>query len=292
MKKKKCRLCNDELNSDNCCRSHIIPEFIWRDYMTNEKGQREEMIVLKKDNSPPRFLKKAGLVDDNILCRKCDDEILGRYENDFKEVWERVFKRGKLYPIETSSGIRGWVKEIGGAEDIIKTKLFILTCIWRASVSELDDYPIRLNRRREIALRRVLLGGGDNKLLHTYSMICTKFEDENYPLAIAPFYDRNNKKRLNLVRFYLPLGYLFIIRLGCEKIDEKMGAEEFGALKEAFFVGNMGKLEGSMSEKRLFLSALKGLQNMYPSDKKKLKNKMLEEHDDLSVEDIEKVLKM
>ena len=268
MKKNICRLCGVVLDEKNRCSSHIIPEFIWRDYMTNEKGHYEEMVVLKENNNPPRFLKKYGLVDDSILCRKCDNEIFGKYENDFKEVWERVFKNGELLPLMKGNELRGWATEIVGYDDVIKTKLFVLACVWRASVSTLEDYPIKLNERKEKAIKKVLLNGGNKKLLHSYSMICTRFED-GYPLAIPPYYERNNKKKNSLVRFYLPFGYAFTVRLGVEEIDRELGAAEFGAFDNAFYIANMGKFDGSLSAMRLLKSAIKGMQNMFFSDKQK-----------------------
>lgn len=258
--------------------------------MTNKDGKKEEMVVLKKDHQPPRFLRSYGITDDHILCRKCDDEILGKYENSFKEIWERVFKNEKTHPIERDGKLYGWAKEYEGKKDIIGIKLFILCCIWRASISTLEDYSLKMNNRKEKALRRILLDNKHDKLLHSYSMFCSKFEDDYYPLAATPYFDRKNKKHLNLIRFCLPYGYMFTIRIGLEKIDEGMGAYEFGAFKEAFFISNMGKLEGSASEKRLLNSALDGLRNMYPSDKRRIKDGLLKKYDDITEEEIRKAL--
>lgn len=287
-----CRLCGAELNKANGCAAHIIPEFIWREYMTNEDGHREEMILLKKDNMPPRFLRKYGITDNTILCRKCDGEILGKYENDFKEVWEKIFKNGKLYPVEKDGELRGWAKELSGHKDIIAIKLllFILCCIWRASISTSEDYPIKLNNRKEKALRKILSSRDHDRLLHSYSMICSKFEDGDYSLAVAPYFDRRNRKKLNLVRFYLPLGYVFTIRLGLESIDKKLGIAKFNACSNAFFIANMGKLEGSVSEVNILSGVIRGLRNMYPDDKRRIERGMLEKYDDISSEDVLKVL--
>ena len=259
--------------------------------MTNEQGQHEEMILLKKNNGIPRLMKKYGITDTNILCRKCDDEILGKYENKFKEVWERVFKKGELYPIEKEGRLTGWAKEIIGKQDIITTKLFLLACIWRAAISQSEDYPLKINSRKEAALKRALTERRHEKLLHSYSMICSKFEDENYPLAISPSMIKGPRKHLGLIRFCLPLGYIFTIRLGQEKIDEKIGVEEFGAFSNCFFIANSGKLKGSESEKRLFKGTLKNLQEMYPGDKRKIGKSLLEQCGDITEEEIKAILK-
>lgn len=288
--KKYCKMCGAELNDNNKCSAHILPEFIWRDYMKDEDGHREEVIVVRKGGEPSKFLKKYGITDDGILCRRCDDEILGKYENDFKQIWETVFKYGELHPIKKQDELRGWGKGISEVDDIITIKLFVLTCIWRAVVSTLGDYPITINGRKEEALRRTLLDGKNRKLLHSYSMICSKYEDDNCPLVISPYLERNNKRHFTLIRFCLPFGYMFTVRLGKKSIDSKLGVAEFGALEDGFFIANMGKFEGSRSEERLFDVALNGMRNMYPSDKQHLGRKMLDRYNDISEEDIRKVL--
>lgn len=287
-----CKLCGAELTEHNKCSAHIIPEFIWREYMTNEDGEREDMILLKKDNQPPRFLKKYGVTDDNILCRKCDDEILGKYENDFREVWERVFKNGKLYPVEKDGKLYGWAKEITGHEDVIKTKLFLLCCIWRASISASEDYPFKLNRRKEDAIKRILLRGNRNKLVYTYETMCSKFEDSDFSLAVAPFSEKINGKKISLVRLYLPKGYLFSMRLGLEPIDKKIKTAVFGSMKNAFFIANMGKMEGSATEGNFMKNVIKALRNMYYDDKKKIRKGLMEKNDDVTEEDINSVLRL
>ena len=287
-----CKLCGAELTEQNRCSAHIIPKYIWREYMTNKDGEKEDMILLKKDNQPPCFLRKYGLTDDNILCRNCDDELLGKYENDFREVWERVFKNGKLYPVEKDGKLYGWAKEITGHEDVIKTKLFLLCCIWRASISASEDYSFKLNRRKEDAIKRILLRGNHNKLVYTYETMCSKFEDSDFSLAVAPFSEKINGKKISLVRLYLPKGYLFSMRLGLEPIDKKIKTAVFGSMKNAFFIANMGEMEGSATEGNFMKNVIKALRNMHYDDKKKIRKGLMGKNDDVTEEDINSVLRL
>ncbi len=105
-KKNICNLCGSELTQKNRCKAHIILEFIWREYM-KEGDERENMVLLKSGNAPARFLKSYGITDDSILCRKCDDEILGKYENDFRKIWGRVFKSRDERIIEQGNKLFG-----------------------------------------------------------------------------------------------------------------------------------------------------------------------------------------
>ena len=285
-----CKLCGAELTKQNKCSAHIIPEFIWREYMTNREGKKEDMVLLKESNQPPRLLRKYGITDDNIMCRKCDDDVLGRYENDFKEVWERVFKNGKIYPIKKDGKLYGWGKEIKGREDIIKTKLFLLCCIWRASISTSEDYPFKINERKENAIKKILLGDNHGKLAYSYETMCSKFEDLDFSIAAAPFSDKIKKKKMSLVRLYLPKGYLFSVRLGLEPIDKKIRPAVFGSMDVAFFIANMGEMEGSATEVNFIQGTLKAIRNMYPGDKNKVKNRLLKENDDITEDDIKRAL--
>ena len=287
-----CKLCGTELTKQNKCSAHIIPEFIWREYMINENNKKEDMILLRKNNQPPRFLRKYGITDDDILCRDCDDEVLGKYENGFREVWNRVFKKGKIYPVEKNDKLYGWAKEIRCSEDIIKTKLFILCCIWRASISSSEYYPFKVNRRKEEAIKKILTSKNHEKLLYSYETICSKFEDLDFSFASAPFSEKIRSRKINLVRLYLPNGYLFSVRLGLEPIDAKIKPAVFGSMKNAFFIANMGKMEGSSTEGYFMSKTLKALRNMYSGDKEKVKNNLLEKYDDLTGKDINVALKI
>ncbi len=114
-------------------------------------------------------------------------------------------------------------------------------------------------------------------------MICSKFEDENYPLAMSPSIANG------LIRFCLP-GYIFTIRLGQEKINDKIGVAEFGALDNCFFIANSGKMKGSGTEKRLFDNAIKNMREMYSSDKRKIGKIFTEQCKEITKEEIEALL--
>lgn len=284
--KRRCRLCGTELTSNNKCDSHIIPRFLWKEYMGADDN-RQNMILVRGSNT--KILKSYGITDNSILCRQCDGKILGKYENDFREVWSRVFLNGQFYPVSREGKLFGWAKEVNGREDIIKTKLFILCCLWRASVSCLDDYPIKLSPRRENAIRNELLREKHDRLLYQCHMTCLRFEDGALGFAPTPYYTRKNSSRTKLCYIYLPNGYLFAVRPGIDKNNRKIQAYEFGAEKQYFFIGNCGHFENSKAESKLFKEILPALQGMYNSDKNEIKFNLLKGYGDLSANDVDKV---
>ena len=285
-KTKKCHLCGVELSANNKCESHIIPKFIWKEYMM-VNGKHQEMILMNSER--PKILRGYGVTDNGILCRKCDGDILGQYENDFREVWERIFKNGESHPFNHNGSLIGWMKKVGSREDFIKTKLFVLCCIWRASISDNGEHQLKLNLRKENAIRRELQRGNHNNLLHNYSMLCSRFEDGNVDVAIDPYRIRKNTLKTSLYYLHLPGGFIFIMRLGTKNIGKDLEPFEFGTSRQGFLVLNAGKMEGSKMEEALLKRALTGLREMYDSDKKEIKAKLLPMYGDLSRKDIDDV---
>lgn len=285
-KTRKCRLCGAELTADNKCDSHIIPRFIWREYM-EENSERQEAVLLGPER--PRILRKCGVTDDNILCRKCDGDILGEYENNFKKVWERVFKNGELCPLNHNGHLIGWTKKIDGREDIIKTKLFMLCCLWRASISSDGKHKLKLNSRKEVAIQRELQRKNHSNLLYKYSTLCSRYEDGDIDAIIDPYCIRKNPLKTSLCYLHLPGGFTFIMRLGTKSISKNLEVCEFGASKRDLFILNAGKMEGSKMEGVLLRRTLAGLQDMYESDKKNIKGKLVSKYKDLSQEDVDDV---
>ncbi len=285
---KYCHLCGMRLTVGNKCESHIIPKFIWKEFMGKD-GERQEMVLLNLER--PRILRRYGVTDNNILCRKCDGEILGKYENDFKEIWERVFKEGETCPIDQNGHLLGWEKKLSSHEDIIKTKLFMLCCLWRASISNNKEHSLKLSARRENAIRRELRQQNHDRLLYRYSMLCSRFEDGGPDVVIAPYCTHKNKLQADLCYLHLPRGFIFVMKLGAGVISKDLEACKFGASRQSFFIINAGKTEGSKIETALLQRTLVGLQDMYGSDKKEIKSKLLSSsaYNDLSKKDVDNV---
>ncbi len=141
----KCKLC---LQERKICKSHIIPEFLYKQGY-DENGQ---MYVLKKANFKPKNLQHNQDVYEKLLCAECDGKLLNeKYEKYFHKLWYL----DKTLPTITTSAFL----EIPNL-DYAPFKLFHLSILWRASISSLAPFAmVSLGDEQEERIRQMLLNG-------------------------------------------------------------------------------------------------------------------------------------
>jgi len=124
----KCRLC---LQSEDLIKnSHIIPDFMYQDlYDENHK-----MIMTAGLDVASARKMQTGEKEGGILCRRCDNETLGSLEGYANRVLftgkEKIRVQNVLHPdgILTSTLCENL--------DYTKFKLFLLSILWRSSISK------------------------------------------------------------------------------------------------------------------------------------------------------------
>jgi hypothetical protein len=136
-----CRLCGQQASLS---RSHILPEFLYKP--TYDGAHRA--LELRREEQAGRFIQKGHR--ERLLCERCEGQ-LSRYEKYFKEVW---FDR-KALPSRLEPGIH--VHTVDGL-DYRLFRLFHLSLLWRASISEQDFFEHVALGAHEDAIRRLLLG--------------------------------------------------------------------------------------------------------------------------------------
>lgn len=132
MKKGICKLCQTE---QNLCKSHIVPESFY-----TGKGKGIYVNIFSDRKYPQRILK--GLYEP-MLCKPCEDKI-GIYEQYAKKILiddiESYLKYPNYYEIPQSD------------YNYEKIKKFLLSVLWRMSVSNLDNFKnINLDKYENIA---------------------------------------------------------------------------------------------------------------------------------------------
>jgi len=142
MKQGICKLC---LKESLLCKSHIIPERVYKP-MYNEKHK-----FLKLHPDHPYKFKGSKLKGyyEPLLCRDCEDHIK-KYEDYGKDIF---FPLNKEKYIITSNGDSYQFDNL----DYKKTKLFVLSILWRMSISSLEifnDVDLGLSEER---LRQIIL---------------------------------------------------------------------------------------------------------------------------------------
>ncbi|MBN2280548.1 MAG: hypothetical protein JXQ65_08210 [Candidatus Marinimicrobia bacterium] len=142
MIKGECRLC---LKETLLCESHIYPKYFikqTRDKIIDNKFQYGSNIKVKV---PPQDGPKS-----HLLCKKCE-HIIKIYEDYYKDFF--IDKRNiTLTKLKSGSiQIRGY--------NYKKLRLFLLSLLWRLSISPINDWQIKLNKQDQTILRNHILNG-------------------------------------------------------------------------------------------------------------------------------------
>lgn len=138
MTKGTCRLCLQEKQLIGA--SHIIPDFMYKIlYDENHKLRYVDPQKYFVEGESVEFV-PSGPYSKGILCQNCDNVVLQRLEDYACKILYAQKLSPKLKPTVTNYiGIDGQEYSICANIDYKKFKLFVLSLLWRASVS---DHPM------------------------------------------------------------------------------------------------------------------------------------------------------
>lgn len=122
-----CRLCGQP---KKLVKAHIIPNFMYNELF--DQNHRITQVSLEDYAFKKRVQLETGEFDKNILCEKCDNEVLGSFEAYAK----RAFYGGTMLQLSKEPEQlfnKTWM-QVGGL-DYKKFKLFLLSVLWRASIT-------------------------------------------------------------------------------------------------------------------------------------------------------------
>ena len=172
-----CKLCSEE--KQLLKKSHIIPEFMYKGLYTDD----HRIITVSSDNlTKPRF-KNTGEYEGNILCKECDNIIIGGYEN----YAHTLLYGGKnlkedQYPFVQNMVTTGGINLLYSTNiDYAKFKLFLLSFLWKSSISSRPFFNLVNLGKHEEPIRQMLFerNPGDSD---TYPcMILTFLNVESVP---------------------------------------------------------------------------------------------------------------
>lgn len=120
-----CRLCRQHRK---LCQSHIVPEFCYK-AAYDEKHRLLQINQDERGRSVIKTLQKG--LREPLLCRKCEARI-NRYEREFANYWYGAHGLPRTVCLQYK-GV-----QVDGC-DFTSFKLFHLSVLWRASVSDLFD---------------------------------------------------------------------------------------------------------------------------------------------------------
>lgn len=146
-----CKLCLRE--KQLLKKSHIIPDFMYKELFDEGHFLYTRKItggeVIRKGRRP------TGEYDSKILCRECDNEVIGQYESYANQV---LYGSG-------ANAVSNEVNQHGIIStrielDYTKFKLFLLSILWRASISRREFFSdVNLGTTHEEIVRQMLYEG-------------------------------------------------------------------------------------------------------------------------------------
>ena len=144
----KCKLCNKDKKLIK--KSHIIPEFMYQD-LFDEKHRIFEVLI-KPDLQLKKKPRQSGGYDKNILCENCDNKILGSLER----YASLALYGGIELMIDTKSNKNTSTYINVKGIDFEKFKLFLLSILWRASISNLPIFQnVKLGNHENIIRNKI-----------------------------------------------------------------------------------------------------------------------------------------
>lgn len=207
----KCNLCNQE--KELIKKSHIIPEFFYRDSGLYDENHKMNRIEVKKFISS----KKSGRVptgdyEGGILCADCDNKLIGSLEDYGRKV---LF--GGLINEEAIEG-RNYRNTTDGAEftvlnnvDYTKFKLFLLSILWRASITKREIFKeVSLSDFDKEKLRLMLMTRNAGKINEYPVIFLSYLNDSQIPTDVI--FQPIKSATKDIITFLLG-GFIFIYNI-------------------------------------------------------------------------------
>jgi len=194
----KCKLCLEE--KELIKESHLIPDFMYKSI----KGIDNSMMSIDGNQIEKARRVHTGEFENNILCKDCDNAIIGNYESYASKIINYQTKIKGISAtkfIDENNNLKH--AEIKGL-DYSKFKLFLLSLLWRASISNREFFKnVKLGLEEEESLRKMLLNSNPGEpddfpcivCLPNQSLLLNKFIQS--PIVIT----KENRK----------IGYSFLI---------------------------------------------------------------------------------
>jgi hypothetical protein len=200
-----CKLCGKE---KKLVRAHIIPKSLWKPLFNEQPPLTHSAAPTFNEKKP-----SVGVYDAGIVCSHCES-IFSPWD-DYAQKLLLAKPSEKHYIMENGQRIA----YIETAIDYAKLKLFFISLLWKAAVSN-HYFFSRVNAGAfEPQLRRMILKSdpGDPD---TFAVIMSKCEDRLGPIVLNPQPERWDE--INYYRFYVA-GYMVYIKVDRRHTPAFMG---------------------------------------------------------------------
>ncbi len=163
-----CQLCLKE--KELCKKSHIIPDFMYKEIYDDKHTIYK--VDFEKYGKSSKV--QSGEYESNILCSDCDNNIIGKLETYGS--WVLYGPKNNL-PKRNEKNQHSVTFSVCRGVDYTKFKLFLLSILWRASISSNQFFEYISLGPHEETIRQMILNNDAKK-------------DDDYPCWISTY--RNN----------------------------------------------------------------------------------------------------
>lgn len=217
-----CRLC---LVNEPNMKAHILAEGLLK-LIHHVDKEYDGRFILVGENLKKPLNRPTGSYDRNILCTKCDNK-LGIYDKAAINFCKRQdilpHPSGAAYTLNLSEG------------DQKKLRLFVISYVWRASITTLNEFKgISLGSKHEEKIRQLLLNG-DPGNPQEYAVLVSKFSlpEDKKVWGMHVLNPVSNKlEGVNTVDIYLPNLYKLILKVDQRPFGEIFSKSVVGETKE------------------------------------------------------------
>lgn len=199
-----CRLCLQE--KELCRKSHILPDFMYRELFDDKHRMVKGTPI---EGERPQNL-QSGEYEGGLLCADCDNRIIGGYEGYASKV---------LY----GGGIPVSTKRVRKADDGLEItivqgldyrtfKLFLLSLLWRASISSLPFFAAVDLGPYEDKLRKMLLAGDPGSSGY-FPCVLTSYRRSVMPTGMISSPLKSRLADGKLMYVFLIAGMMYVFRV-------------------------------------------------------------------------------
>ena len=205
----KCSLCLQE--KELLKKSHIIPDFWYRNSgIYNKHHKIHKFEIQEYLNSRKISFVSSGEYENGILCKDCDNKIIGNLETYGRKVlYGGLSKSEYIVCNNYKNSIDGFEFSVCEGVNYHKFKLFLLSILWRASISNRKTFrEAKLDSENNELIRKMIFTGDAGKINQFPIVVMSYTRDTSVPLDLMIQPIKSSPEECELITFLI-CGFVF-----------------------------------------------------------------------------------
>ena len=204
-----CKLCERERK---LIKAHIIPKKLYNPILKASSGESPRVYVVGTEKKSQQS--QNGIYDPDILCRECDGDLIGSWDNYGQTLLLSSPSR-ENYTVDEAGKLAGYKID---TFDYNQLKLFFMSILWRAAITS-DQFFAQVQLGSwEDKLKKMILAqdpGSEND----FSVHLFKYEGDFSEIMQNP--TKEKQEGVNCYRFRFPK-YGFLIKVDKRNFPPKL----------------------------------------------------------------------